>query len=214
MYLATVDWAMSIPSFSSAVNPRRTPQRVVAADCSDQIADVGRDRGPADTTARLPTPVQTEAAPMPAHQRLGLEDNRGFAHGREQPIEPDEDQAICSAHPEPRWRRPLQDNKLLAEKCCFGLPSRMRSEQSDEQSAEQLQEVKHPEARITHRGICASPDTISGSHRTGLGLSISYDIVTQEHGGTISVDSQVGEFTEFTIRLPRAYGATIAEAAR
>jgi signal transduction histidine kinase len=48
---------------------------------------------------------------------------------------------------------------------------------------------------------------------TGLGLSISYDIVTQEHGGTISVDSQIGEFTEFTIRLPRTFGATIAEAA-
>jgi signal transduction histidine kinase len=38
---------------------------------------------------------------------------------------------------------------------------------------------------------------------TGLGLSISYDIVTQEHGGTIEVDSKVGEFTEFTVRLPR-----------
>ena len=38
---------------------------------------------------------------------------------------------------------------------------------------------------------------------TGLGLSISYDIVTQQHGGTIEVDSQVGAFTEFTIRLPR-----------
>ena len=38
---------------------------------------------------------------------------------------------------------------------------------------------------------------------TGLGLSISYDIVTQQHGGTISVDSREGEFTEFTIRLPR-----------
>ena len=48
---------------------------------------------------------------------------------------------------------------------------------------------------------------------TGLGLSIAWDIVTQQHGGTIEVDSQVGEFTEFTIRLPRAYGATIAEAA-
>jgi len=47
---------------------------------------------------------------------------------------------------------------------------------------------------------------------TGLGLSISYDIVTQEHGGTISIDSQIGEFTEFTLRLPRVYGATIAEA--
>src|SRR5689334_4665099 len=48
---------------------------------------------------------------------------------------------------------------------------------------------------------------------TGLGLSIAWDIVTQQHGGTISVDSQVGEFSEFTIRLPRAYRATIAEAA-
>jgi two-component system, NtrC family, sensor kinase len=48
---------------------------------------------------------------------------------------------------------------------------------------------------------------------TGLGLSISYDIVTQQHGGTIEVDSRVGEYTEFTIRLPRAYRATAAEAA-
>jgi two-component system, NtrC family, sensor kinase len=46
---------------------------------------------------------------------------------------------------------------------------------------------------------------------TGLGLSISYDIVTQQHGGTIEVDSRVGEFTEFTVRLPRR--ATMAEAA-
>ena len=39
---------------------------------------------------------------------------------------------------------------------------------------------------------------------TGLGLSISWDIVTQQHGGTIAVDSRVGEFTEFAIRLPRS----------
>ena len=38
---------------------------------------------------------------------------------------------------------------------------------------------------------------------TGLGLSISYDIVTQQHGGTIAVESEPGEFTEFTVRLPR-----------
>src|SRR5689334_1971968 len=66
--------------------------------------------------------------------------------------------------PEPRRRRPLQDNKLLAEKCHLGFASRMRSEHSDEQSAEQLQEVDHPKARIAHRGICASPDAIFGSH--------------------------------------------------
>jgi len=38
---------------------------------------------------------------------------------------------------------------------------------------------------------------------TGLGLSISYDIVTQQHGGMITVESRVNEFTEFVIRLPR-----------
>jgi len=38
---------------------------------------------------------------------------------------------------------------------------------------------------------------------TGLGLSISYEIVTQQHGGTITVDSELGDFTEFTVRLPR-----------
>jgi two-component system NtrC family sensor kinase len=44
---------------------------------------------------------------------------------------------------------------------------------------------------------------------TGLGLSISYDIVAQQHGGTITVDSREGEFTEFTVRLPRSrQGAT------
>jgi two-component system, NtrC family, sensor kinase len=38
---------------------------------------------------------------------------------------------------------------------------------------------------------------------TGLGLSISYEIVTQQHGGTFTVHSEVGDFTEFTVRLPR-----------
>jgi signal transduction histidine kinase len=37
---------------------------------------------------------------------------------------------------------------------------------------------------------------------TGLGLSITYDIVTKQHGGTITVDSEVGDYTEFVIALP------------
>jgi len=46
---------------------------------------------------------------------------------------------------------------------------------------------------------------------TGLGLSISYEIVTQQHGGTIDVDSEVGRFTEFTVRLPRQGNSRGAE---
>ena len=46
---------------------------------------------------------------------------------------------------------------------------------------------------------------------TGLGLSISYDIVTQQHGGTIGVESEEGKFREFTVRLPRSRRAASAE---
>ncbi|UOQ67745.1 sensor histidine kinase [Hymenobacter volaticus] len=37
---------------------------------------------------------------------------------------------------------------------------------------------------------------------TGLGLSLSYDIITKGHRGTLSVESQEGQYTEFTICLP------------
>ncbi|UPL50163.1 sensor histidine kinase [Hymenobacter sublimis] len=38
---------------------------------------------------------------------------------------------------------------------------------------------------------------------TGLGLSLSYDIVTKGHGGTLTLDTEEGEFTEFRVGLPR-----------
>ena len=41
---------------------------------------------------------------------------------------------------------------------------------------------------------------------TGLGLSLSHDIVVKQHGGTIEAQSVPGEFTEFTIVLPRRLG--------
>jgi PAS domain S-box-containing protein len=38
---------------------------------------------------------------------------------------------------------------------------------------------------------------------TGLGLSICYDIVVREHLGELIVDTKPGEFTEFSIALPK-----------
>ncbi|MFW5711069.1 MAG: sensor histidine kinase [Spirochaetota bacterium] len=37
---------------------------------------------------------------------------------------------------------------------------------------------------------------------TGLGLSISYFIITENHGGSLEVQSTEGEGTTFIIRLP------------
>ena len=46
---------------------------------------------------------------------------------------------------------------------------------------------------------------------TGLGLSISHDIIVKQHGGSIEVDTQPGEYTEFTIVLPRAGASLISQ---
>src|SRR5262249_55629684 len=38
---------------------------------------------------------------------------------------------------------------------------------------------------------------------TGLGLSITHDIIVKQHSGSIEVDTQLGEFTEIKVILPR-----------
>ena len=44
---------------------------------------------------------------------------------------------------------------------------------------------------------------------TGLGLSLSYTIIVQGHHGTLTADSQFGEFAEFVITLPVKKGEKI-----
>jgi two-component system NtrC family sensor kinase len=44
---------------------------------------------------------------------------------------------------------------------------------------------------------------------TGLGLSISHDIIVKQHGGSIEVDTEPGEFTEFRIVLPRGAATVV-----
>jgi two-component system, NtrC family, sensor kinase len=71
------------------------------------------------------------------------------------------------------------------------------------------------EIRIRDNGIGIPPEvkekmfnpfftTKPAGEGTGLGLSISHDIIVKQHAGTIEVETQPGEFTEFRITLPRA----------
>jgi signal transduction histidine kinase len=76
------------------------------------------------------------------------------------------------------------------------------------------------EIRIRDNGIGIPPEvkekmfnpfftTKPAGEGTGLGLSISHDIIVKQHGGSIEVDTQPGEFTEFRIVLPRAGASPI-----
>ncbi|HYC26385.1 MAG TPA: ATP-binding protein, partial [Roseiarcus sp.] len=70
------------------------------------------------------------------------------------------------------------------------------------------------EIKIRDNGVGISPEvkakmfnpfftTKPAGEGTGLGLSLSYDIVVKQHGGAIDVDTKPGEFTEFTLVIPR-----------
>ena len=126
------------------MNTRRAPERVIVADCADQIADLTQDLRPADTTSRLPASVEMEAATMPTYLRLWLEDDRGSEQRGKKSMELDKDQSICGTQSEPWWRRSPQDEKLVAKEHDLGLATGMRSEQSNEPSTEQFDEVDHP----------------------------------------------------------------------
>jgi len=43
---------------------------------------------------------------------------------------------------------------------------------------------------------------VSRSSGTDLGLSLAYEIVTQGHGGTMTVESEEGKGATFVITLP------------
>jgi signal transduction histidine kinase len=72
----------------------------------------------------------------------------------------------------------------------------------------------HVEIKIRDNGTGIPPDvkekmfnpfftTKPAGEGTGLGLSICHDIVVKQHGGSIEVDTQPGEFTEIRVILPR-----------
>ena len=76
----------------------------------------------------------------------------------------------------------------------------------------------HVEIRIRDNGTGIPPGvrekvfnpfftTKPAGEGTGLGLSMCHDIIVKQHRGSIRVDTEPGEFTEFTVTLPRATSA-------
>ena len=144
MYLATVDCATSIPSFSNSPWMRGAPHsRLARTHFSDQTADLPWYPRPTAQTARLPAPIQTEPRPMPPDNRLRLDNRYGGQHRRKQAIEPDEEQSVRRRQPRPRGYALTQHTQLMPQQHDLGFQPRLRLERRDQDVEEQDYEPDH-----------------------------------------------------------------------
>ena len=74
---------------------------------------------------------------------------------------------------------------------------------------------EHVIAKVWDNGVGIQPDKLAAVYNpfyttkavgegTGLGLSMAYDIIVNKHQGHIAAESVFGEWTEFTVALPKA----------
>jgi hypothetical protein len=103
MYLATVDWATSIPSISSSPWIRGAPHSEFSLLIRRMRSRISRSiLGAATTSAGFPAPIGPKAAPMPADHGFGLDHGDRIQNRGEESVQPDEDQPIDVPRPHPR----------------------------------------------------------------------------------------------------------------
>ncbi|MBR0939516.1 ATP-binding protein, partial [Bradyrhizobium jicamae] len=119
---------------------------------------------------------------------------------------------------------PQEITRVFLNLISNGFYAATKRKEADDRNAEPLLAVStrnlgdHVEIRIRDNGTGIPSNvrdkifnpfftTKPAGEGTGLGLSISYDIIVRQHGGKVTVDTQVDAFTEFTIELPRKLAA-------
>ena len=84
-----------------------TPQWVLKANSSDQVAHLLSDPRSATGRMRLPSPVCGKTHAMPTQDSLGPNDGDGAKDARAATIQPNEQSTIDPMQMRPAWRSPL-----------------------------------------------------------------------------------------------------------
>jgi hypothetical protein len=126
-----------------AIDARPSPQPIVSAHPPDQRAQVRVDLRPASKGAGFPTPVPTEAGPMPTDKGLRSDDRDGIQDRWEPSIQLDQEQAIAVRELDATAHPPLRHKQLMTECRALGLKSALRLERRAEQGQEETSQSDH-----------------------------------------------------------------------
>src|SRR3989454_2732568 len=97
------------------VNPRRTPERIGAAEPPNQVSELRPDRGPTASALTLPRPVAPEPLPVPADHGLGPHHLQRIPPALPEPRQHDPEDPVHSRQPWPRLAR-LPHGELLPKR--------------------------------------------------------------------------------------------------
>ena len=99
-----------------AVDPGRTPERILPAHSADEVADLKRHRRPPGSpNPGCPGPVFSKTFPMPANHGFRLHDGQGIQAAGPLTIEPDPKYPVEGCEPRPPVLLSLKDAQLVAQ---------------------------------------------------------------------------------------------------
>src|SRR5471030_1968594 len=106
----------------------RSPERVLKAHSSDQVANLPIDPRSATEWTGLPSPVSGEPHSVPAHDRLGPDNGYGVQGARKAAIKPNEQNPIGPTQIQSTWRAQSKHVQLMTQNHDFGFKQRSRLE--------------------------------------------------------------------------------------
>ena len=126
-----------------AMDPGRTPERILFAHPSDEIAQLAIDPWPPCPIAGFPAPKRFEAGAMPSQDGFRLHDPGYVEQTGPNPRHPYQQRPITAVQPQPRRRSPQCDVKLMMKKQVLGFQPASRLENVDNEDPQHVQDRKH-----------------------------------------------------------------------
>ena len=123
-------------------NSWRTPRWILPRHAANQLTGFKFHLRPTNFYSRLPSPVESEALPVPANDRLRFDDQEHALPARPESGEPGPENAVASSKPRPLHRTP-EHGQLLSERQVLRDKRRSASNKDTQQRTDFLQNV-HP----------------------------------------------------------------------
>src|SRR5580704_9402062 len=149
------------------MDPGRSPERVLKAHSSDQIANLLIDPRPAAARTGLPSPVSGEPHSVPTHDRLGSDDGYGVQDPGKAAIMPNEQNPIGPTHIQSStWHAQSKHVQLMPQDHNFGFKPRSRLEAVAQHVDEKEGNCDHqPQLCCDSSKAATPPDRVFGSDR-------------------------------------------------